>query len=68
MSLIADARSKGFIRGAACITHQGLRIMTSGRIKEYENGNLQVMCQSPFFIRWRGGWVAEVMKKNTKGN
>jgi hypothetical protein len=61
--LITEAREKGFVYRAVCQTKGDVRVMTSGRIVDY-NGNLLVMCQYPFFIRWRGEWVAEVMKKN----
>lgn len=60
--LITEAREKGFVYGAVCETNGDMRVLTSGRIIE-QNGNLLVMCQSPFFIRFRGKWVAEVLKK-----
>jgi hypothetical protein len=62
-TLISEARKKGFTRGAVCQIKGDVRVMTTGRIVDY-NGNLMVMAQHPFFIRFRGEWCAEVLKKN----
>ena len=60
---IQDARDKGFIRGAAIEVSGVFRIFKSGRI-EKKGENLLAMGQSPFFIFYKGEWVARVINQN----
>lgn len=60
--LIAEARRRGFKRGAFCETFAGVRTMQSDRL-QLENGNILAMGNSPFFLRFKGKWVAEVITK-----
>jgi len=60
-SWIAEARKKGFVKGAKISSYNDLRIMTNHKLIEYDNGNIITTGSHPFWIRFRGKWVAEVL-------
>ena len=64
MNIIAEVRARGFVRGVCCKTYNGIRVMVSNRLIDYGDGNILAGGPYPFFIRFKGKWVAEVITKS----
>lgn len=62
--LISEAREKGFKKDTwvKVIGQRDLRKITHNRLN-IEGDNILTTGPSPFFIRFRGRWIAEVMSK-----
>ena len=59
---IAEARKMGFGIGVDCAVHGGVRTMQSDRMLQ-QGDNVLAMGSHPFFLRYKGEWVAEVKKR-----
>lgn len=62
----AEARKLGFVKGANCLTHEGVRTIMTDRLGVDGKGNVYTKCPHPFFLRLGGRWVAEVLKPINK--
>lgn len=64
-NLITEARLKGFRKDAwvQVLGQSEIRKMTSNRLN-ISGDNILTTGRSPFFIRYKGRWIAEVLHKS----